>query len=75
MISTLFASLALSLTLTTNNTIVIEVNTNTDVVYVGDCDGQEYAFYGCEDWIQGDIAQLTMFGDVILDARYIGWVY
>lgn len=75
MISTLFASLALSLTLTTSNTIVIEVNTNTDVVYVGDCDGQEYGFYGCEDWMEGDIAQLTMLGDVILDARYIGWVY
>lgn len=66
------------------STIVAEVNRSTDTVTVEDFNGNLWEFDGAEDWAEGDIAALimydkgtpeTVYDDVILTARYCGYIY
>lgn len=62
--------------------IVIEVDYDKDLVTVADFEGRMYSFYGCEDWLVNDICALIMnnngtksvYDDIIIEARYCGWV-
>jgi len=62
--------------------IVTEVDYATDTVTVTDGGGTQWAFYGCEDWLENDIAALLMDGkntpeiydDEIVAVRYSGWI-
>ena len=64
------------------STIVIEVDYNNDTVYCEDFNGEVWAFFGCEDWLEGDIASLLMYNnktsiiydDEIIKATYSGWI-
>ena len=64
-------------------TVVVNVDYENDLVIVSDMMKREWAFYGTEDWIEGDIASLLMsdngtpencYDDIIIDARYDGWI-
>lgn len=57
---------------------------NDDVITVTDFRGDEWSWYDtAEDWFVGDIAALVMYDnetpeigdDMILTAKYDGWVY
>lgn len=62
-------------------TVVVEVDRECNTVYCVDFNGEEWAFWGCEDWVEGDIASMLMYtngtpiiyDDVILSARYGGY--
>lgn len=63
--------------------IVTEVNYNTDTVTVQDFNGNLWNFYGCEDWAPNDICAMlmsnngtpeTIFDDIIITARYCGYL-
>ena len=63
---------------------VTELNYETDEVIYQTFSGNEFSFYGIEDWTEGDIVSLVMFNnftkgsvydDVILNVKYSGWVY
>ena len=62
-------------------TVVAEVDREYNTVYCVDFNGEKWAFYGCEDWAEGDIATMVMYNngtsiiydDVILSAKYCGW--
>jgi hypothetical protein len=62
-------------------TVVVDVDTETDVVTVQDFNGNLWTFYGVEDWIEGDICSLTMYksgteiiyDDQIIQTRYSGY--
>ena len=62
-------------------TVVAEVDRECNTVYCVDCNGEEWAFWGCEDWEEGDIASLLMYtsgtpiiyDDAILDVKYGGY--
>ena len=64
-------------------TIVIDVNYASDLVFVKDFNNNVWAFFGCEDWEVGDFCSLLMDNndteittdDIILDARYSGWIF
>lgn len=64
-------------------TVVVDVNYTSDLVFVKDFNGEVWAFFGCEDWETGDICSLLMDNndteittdDIILDARYSGWIF
>lgn len=43
------------------NTIVVATNKQNDVVIVEDKGGNLWEFDGVEDWLVGDICELTMF--------------
>lgn len=64
-------------------TVVIEVNYEEDKVVCADFMKRTWSFEGCEDWMVGDIASLLLhnngtkdscFDDVVLDAKYDGWI-
>lgn len=61
---------------------VDEVNYIQDVVYYTDFSGEEWSFYGTNDWNCNDQVSVIMFNnftpnyiydDVIVNARYTGW--
>lgn len=61
--------------------IVTEINYTEDTVTFTDCAGLLWAFYGCEDWCEGDIVSCIMhdsntpesvYDDVIIRAYYAG---
>ena len=62
-------------------TVVAEVDRECNTVYCVDFNGEEWAFWGCEDWVEGDIASMLMYtngtpiiyDDVILGVRYGGY--
>ena len=63
--------------------IVTEVDYENDLVTITDFSGRMYAFYGCDDWYEGDICAAimddngtpeTVYDDIILEVRYCGWV-
>lgn len=70
-------------------TTVIEVvqpttNEPKGIVVCEADNGNRYTFYGSEDWIEGDIAELTindngttyrLDDDKVVKAIYKGWVY
>ena len=61
---------------------VMEVNYTEDTVTVMTSTGHLFAFYGCEDWQEGDCASLIMedngteniTDDEIVQARYSAWI-
>lgn len=64
--------------------IVSELNEANDLVIFTDFNGNEWEFYGVEDWTEGDrIAAImsdnctpeSIYDDVIVQTRYCGWVY
>lgn len=63
-------------------TIVVSLDYDTDTVEVEDFNGNVWAFEGCEDWQLMDVCALSMddnntaniYDDVILSARYNGWL-
>lgn len=62
--------------------IVTEVNRETDIVSVEDCNSFIWQFEGCEDWYEGCICAMIMddngteiiFDDKIIVAHYCGWI-
>lgn len=60
---------------------VMAVSAGTDTVIVEDYSGNLWAFYGAEDWMEGDCVSLVMgdnatpelTDDEILSVRYSGW--
>lgn len=60
--------------------IVTEVNRETDTVTFTDANGNDWSFYGAEDWIEGDTCAAIMdsrgtesiLDDRIIHARYCG---
>lgn len=63
--------------------IIDDVNQKDDIVTGHMLNGLSYSFYGCEDWLKGDVAALimsdngtpdTVLDDIIITARYIGYV-
>lgn len=56
-------------------------NVNADIVYAVDCNGNEWVWYGAEDFNKGDYAAVlmfnnqteTIFDDVVLTARPTGF--
>lgn len=65
------------------STTVSDIDKISDFVICTDFSGNEWAFYGVEDWAVGDIAALTMSNnntleiedDEIITATYCGWVF
>ena len=63
-------------------TVVVSLDYDTDTVEVEDFNGNVWAFDGCEDWQLMDVCALSMddngtatiYDDVILSARYNGWI-
>lgn len=63
-------------------TVVVSLDYDTDTVEVEDFNGNVWAFDGCEDWQLMDVCALSMddnntatiYDDVILSARYNGWL-
>lgn len=62
--------------------VIVDINYETDEVLVEDVNGFLYAFYGCEDYAEGDIVSLIMDSngtpesvtdDRIIDAKYSGF--
>lgn len=64
-----------------NTARVMAISYGTDTVVVEDYNGNLWAFYGTEDWMEGDCVSLVMsdegteeiVDDVILSVRYSGW--
>lgn len=62
-------------------TVVVDVNYETDIVTCEDFNGNAWDFYGCEDWLEGDICSMVMYNhgtviiydDEIINVRYCGW--
>lgn len=62
-------------------TIIVSLDYITDEVVAMDFNGNEWVFYGCEDWCLMDVCSLTMddndtlliYDDVIVNYRYSGW--
>ena len=60
---------------------VMAISVGTDTVIVEDFSGNLWAFYGAEDWMDGDCVSLVMcdagteeiYDDEILSVRYSGW--
>lgn len=60
---------------------VMAVSAGTDTIIVEDYSGNLWAFYGVEDWMEGDCVSLVMsdagteeiYDDEILSVRYSGW--
>lgn len=76
----MIASLIISLYATTG--VVTETNTTTNTVTFADFNGNEYSFYGVEDWEEGDIVSAimsdngteTILDDEIVSVRYSGYI-
>lgn len=62
------------------NTVVQEINEETDTVTCADYSGNLWEFYGVEDWQKGDFATMIMdtcdtaniFDDEIIKVKYNG---
>lgn len=61
---------------------IVQLDYNTDTVYCVDAVGLEWAFFGCEDYNEGDLITALMWNngtcdtildDVILDTEYSGY--
>lgn len=60
---------------------VTDIDTNADTVSFIDAYGEQWTFYGSDDWMIGDgIAAVmddngtdTRIDDIIINARYINW--
>lgn len=64
-------------------TIVTRVDKRGDIVYVNDSNGNEWSFFGVEDWQEGDICSMIMANkgtknisdDIIIKQQYGGAFY
>jgi hypothetical protein len=62
-------------------TVVVDVDYDNDIVTCEDFNGNHWDFFGCEDWIEGDIASMVMYkngtwfiyDDEIIAVNYCGW--
>lgn len=62
--------------------VVVELNTENDIVVCEDYAGNTWEFFGVEDWIEGDIASMIVNDkgttkikdDEIVLVRYGGWI-
>lgn len=60
--------------------IITNVDYNSDIVEIQDCNGFTYEFYGTEDYCEGDLVSCIMwtnntneiFDDEIISVRYSG---
>lgn len=60
--------------------IITEIDTETDLVTIATATGNEFQFYGVEDYANGDLVSVifydngteTVTDDVIMDIRYSG---
>lgn len=63
--------------------IVTALDYEEDLVSVTDFGGNVWQFFGCEDWVEGDICAMVMdrndtaeiFDDIIVNTTYCGWIY
>lgn len=64
--------------------VVGGVDYDTDIVTIVDSNNNEFEFFGCEDWQEGDIVSAIMndngtpndiTDDIIVKTKYSGWVY
>lgn len=63
-------------------TIIVSLDYTIDEVVAMDFNGNEWVFYGCEDWYVMDICALimddndtpTIYDDIVVDCRYSGWL-
>lgn len=63
-------------------TVVTSVDYDADIVECVDFNGNVWAFKGCEDWQVMDVCAMmmddnntaTIYDDVIVSARYNGWL-
>lgn len=82
----IIVGLMLGMTVTGSSTyplagIVTEVDVRNDVVTFTTYSGNEFAFYGTEDWMEGDLVAAIMddrgtesvYDDEILEVRYAGF--
>lgn len=61
--------------------IVTELDSEDDIIYVTTATGNEFTFFGCEDYYIGDYVSLIMwdngtssvYDDEILEVRYSGF--
>ncbi len=61
--------------------MVTDVNRNSDTVTVESSTGNQFQFYGCEDWVEGDLCACIMwsngtkevYDDQILAVHYSGF--
>jgi hypothetical protein len=63
---------------------VSAVDLDNDMVFLVDYNGNEWAIYGIEDWMEGDVASAIMsdngtpdsiYDDKIVDIRYSGYLW
>ena len=62
--------------------IIFRMNYEEDIVYVVDFFGEEWSFFGCEDWDIGDFVAAVMdtmgteliYDDEIVSVTYNGWI-
>lgn len=62
--------------------MVCRVDRESDLVYCKECNGNIWAFFGVEDWEEGDLVSMIMddndteliYDDMILQVRYGGYV-
>lgn len=74
--------LLISLTLYPTTMVVTEIDDTNDLVILEDFNGNEWSFYGAEDWQVDDIASVIMstngtadiYDDKIMIARYSGYI-
>ena len=65
-----------------NTAVVVEVDNTLDTVTCLDFNGEEWSFFGTEDWCVGDLASFIMcdngtnaiFDDIICDTKYCGFI-
>lgn len=77
-----FCLMAFNSTLYPLTTKVDYVDTQNDIVYIVDFNGEEWSFTGSEDWSEGDCCTMLMctmltkniHNDVIIDTHYDNWM-
>lgn len=61
---------------------VVELDARVDAVTAVDFSGNEFAWFGIEDWLTGDTASVLLcdngtpeiYDDIVIDATYSGWI-
>ncbi len=65
-----------------NTFVVVEIDEKLDVVTCVDFNGEEWSFYGTEDWLVGDFVSAIMtdngtneiYDDEFVTVKYSGWL-
>lgn len=61
----------------------VVISIENDIVTFECQNGNQFSFYGAEDWCEGDIVAAIMYDagtpkvldDEVIETRYVGWVY